>query len=97
MQKAKQGDTDDLKAALYYAERADLPDLALECHYKLATQNSSLEDALQWLLLMQSSEADSSAIYAGIDDLLKVLPILKISFCCFNTAMVVWKRNCNSS
>ena len=72
LQKAKQGDTDDLKAALYYAERADLPDLALECHYKLATQNSSLEDALQWLLLMQSSEADSSAIYAGIDDLLKV-------------------------
>lgn len=72
MRKAEQGDIADLKAVLNYSERADLPELATLCHKRLAIETASLEDALQWLLLMQSSKADSSAIKAGIDEMMKV-------------------------
>ncbi len=72
LQKARHGNTEDIMAVLEYSERADLPELAMECHYRLAKETSSLESALQWLLLMQSSKADSTAIHTGIDELLKV-------------------------
>jgi len=72
IRKAETGDQTDLKAVLDYAERSDNPDLATLCHKRLALETGSLEDALQWLLLMKSSEADSLEIQSGINQMLKV-------------------------
>ncbi len=72
IRKAETGDQTDLKSVLDYAERSDYPDLATLCHKRLALKTNSLEDALQWLLLMKSSEADSLEIQSGIDQMLKV-------------------------
>ncbi len=56
---AQEGSKDDLQAVLEYAEQADKPELAMQCHKRLALQERSLEDALQWLLLFKASKPDS--------------------------------------
>jgi hypothetical protein len=57
--KAVYGNPDDVKCVLNYAQRSDQPGLAIICHKRLAMEQGSLEDALQWLLLMQTCEVDS--------------------------------------
>ena len=61
--KAIQGDEEDLKTVLNYAHRANLPELAKQCHKRLALNYNSLEDALQWLILCETEEIDSLTFY----------------------------------
>ncbi|MBW6514556.1 MAG: CRTAC1 family protein [Candidatus Syntrophosphaera sp.] len=57
-----EGDYEDLKLALDYAQRAGKPDLALRCHEQLALQHHSLENALEWFRLAESMQLDSLEI-----------------------------------
>ena len=61
--KAMKGDEEDLKTVLNYAHRANLPELAKQCHKRLALNYNSLEDALQWLILCETEEIDSLTFY----------------------------------
>ncbi|MDY0150943.1 MAG: CRTAC1 family protein [Candidatus Cloacimonas sp.] len=73
MLKAFSGDEQDIKCVLNYAQRSDQPGLAILCHKRLATEQGSLEDALQWLLLMQTSEVDSVEFAAEVATVGKAL------------------------
>ena len=71
--KIKTGDEEDLDTVLYYAHRAYLQDIAKQCHKRLAKDYHSLEDALQWLFLCESSEVDSLTLYNDIDSITQAL------------------------
>lgn len=57
------GDEEDLQTVLNYSHRANLPELAKQCHKRLALNYNSLEDALQWLMLCETEEVDSLTFY----------------------------------
>lgn len=57
------GDEEDLQTVLNYSHRANLPELAKQCHKRLALNYNSLEDALQWLILCETEEVDSLTFY----------------------------------
>ncbi|MDD4309345.1 MAG: VCBS repeat-containing protein, partial [Candidatus Cloacimonetes bacterium] len=67
LSKAITGDEADLRCVLGFAQRSNQAGLAILCHKRLATEYGSLEDALHWLLLMQSSEVDSLEFIEEID------------------------------
>ncbi len=71
--KALTGNQEELDAILQYAQRADLPGLAMQCHKRLAKESGSLEDALQWFLLKQTSEIDSLEFTRELQDMLNYL------------------------
>jgi len=81
--KALTGDKEDVEAILQYAQRADLPALAMQCHKRLAKDHGSLEDALQWYLLKQTSEVDSLEFPRELADMLACMktPLDRQVFC----------------
>ena len=74
LEKAINGNEDDLRSTLYFAQRSDQAGLAILCHKRLATEYGSLEDALHWLLLMQSSEIDSLEFLSEIQTVSRSFP-----------------------
>lgn len=71
--KIAKGNEEDLKTVLYYAHRAYLQDIAKQCHKRLARDYKSLEDALQWLFLCESSEVDSLQFYTDLNSITQAL------------------------
>ncbi|MDZ4182348.1 MAG: hypothetical protein U1B83_05665, partial [Candidatus Cloacimonadaceae bacterium] len=62
-------DTGDVKSVLSYAQRIGNLPLAQRCHYLLAMQTDSFEDALQWLRLSEYTDMDSLAFDDGLESL----------------------------
>lgn len=63
-------DTTDVKSVLNYAQSLGNLPLAQHCHYHLAMQTDSFEDALQWLRLSEYTDMDSLAFDEGLDALI---------------------------
>ena len=74
LEKAYNGNQDDVKAVLKYAQRSNQTGLAIECNLRLATEFKSLEAALEWLSLTNEVEMDSSKWDSDITRIIDIFP-----------------------
>lgn len=74
LEKAYNGNQNDVKAVLKYAQRSNQTGLAIECNLRLATEFKSLEAALEWLSLTNEVEMDSSKWDSDITRIIDIFP-----------------------
>ncbi len=74
LEKTYNGNQDDVKAVLKYAQRSNQTGLAIECNLRLATEFKSLVAALEWLSLTNEVEMDSSKWDSDITRIIDIFP-----------------------
>ncbi len=75
LNRAYSGSQEDVLTVLNYAIRADQPGLAVLCNKRLATEFKSLDAALQWLMLTQAAEVDSTTWLAEVQEIIAAFPV----------------------